>query len=104
MLNGYINRVLWVVPNRDLIKAASADVKKMSPDLDCRELSSTSVCDYSNSGIFFVTYTFLTTMQNQAKIREWIGDDFDGMVSYEKRVYLFYVPSISNIWGLVGFR
>lgn len=89
MLNGYINRVLWVVPNRDLIKAATADVKKMSADLDCRQLSSTSVCDYSKSGIFFVTYTFLTTMQNQAKVEEWIGDDFDGMVSCEKMNFIY---------------
>lgn len=83
-MNGYVNRVLWVVPNKDLAKCAIADVKKMSNDLDCTEFSNLTTGDYFKSGIVFVTYTLLSSAPNQAKVRDWMGEDYDGMVRSTK--------------------
>lgn len=78
--NGYVDRVLWVVPNKELIQAAMQEVRRLDENVNLRTINPTMTDLDVKKGIFFCSYHFASSYKNQRQLNKWLGENFCGMV------------------------
>lgn len=79
-----VKQFLWITANEGLFKSAQEEIKHFLPDAQFTNVKDLPNQSPSNSvEVLFITYRTLTVDTKYNSIKNWLGDSFEGLVTYK---------------------